>query len=112
MGQSTPVGPLQGQGKHSWGGGVAFRLEGQQVGQGGWGTTVEAAQGPDVTLEKYFPCSMFPPGKWSKHPRPAQFPRALWHDDDKDDDDSEAQGYKNTINANVRRTLTVGQAPG
>lgn len=47
---------------------------------------MEAAQGPGVTLEKYFPCSMFPTGKWSKHPSPVQFPRALWRDDDDDDD--------------------------
>lgn len=63
MGQPRPVGPPQGQGKHSWGGGGAFRLEGQQIDREGGGTTVEAAQGPGVTLEKCFPYSMLPTGK-------------------------------------------------
>lgn len=45
MGQPRPVGPPQGQGKHSWGGGGAFRLEGQQIGRGGGGDNSGGSSG-------------------------------------------------------------------
>lgn len=82
----------------------------------GWATAKEAAQAPEMTLEKYSR-TLLPPhpqlGSSRNHPSPIQFPGAPWTDNNNDSDEDGTPSNKNTISTCVQdanqpqQTITI-----
>lgn len=84
-----------------------------------WATATEAAQAPEMTLEKHSR-ALLPPhpqlGSSCNHPSPSQLPGAPWSDNNNDRDEDGAPSNKNTIStcvqdANCLRTTPANHHP-
>lgn len=96
MGQPRPRGPTRVQGKCCGVGGGAFRLEGHRIGSGedcgGDSSGASCDPGEGLSLLPPPPCPQL--GSGHNCPSPVQFPGALGHDSDNDNNEDKVQGNK------------------
>lgn len=119
MGQPRPRGPTRVQGKCCGVGGGAFRLEGHRIGSGedcgGDSSGASCDPGEGLSLLPPPPCPQL--GSGHNCPSPVQFPGALGHDSDNDNNEDKVQGNKtlsaptcampSTLSARLQLTVTL-----